>query len=316
MVATRTARRHNTPLLALWRREDARAAVADFLPTETIALVAMVAKPLREAQSRLLITAIRRRGKTTVPNPPTTRALLDALLVGEPKHFCEDWERAFLPHCQVCDVEEQLARDSSVEQSPDGGYFLELNGSSNSHRGFALSLPARNLLVKRLRVSMRYVECFPDQHDHHRGAVGYVMLCGPDAPTHPYAGHSAIDDFMGGPRFSLRENGQVSLKWLEYGPEDTGNQDHVLVEGTEPNTTYLVDATFQHESVTSCLGTVDISVNGQTVAEGIPVVYNPLSSIQLYNWSQGISQIGEIDVWYEKAAPNQVWEDRPELGDW
>ena len=314
MVATRTARRRATPLLALWRREDARAAVVDFLPTESVAVLAMVAKPLREAQSCLLTTAIRRRGKTTVPNPPTTRALLDALTIGEPKHFCEDWERAFLPHCQVCDVEEQLARDSSVEQSPDGGYFLELNGSSNSHRGYALSLRARNLLVKRLRVSMSYVECL--RVPHGSGAVGYVMLCGPDAPTHPYAGHSAIDDFMGGLRFSLRENEQVSLKWLEYGPEDTGNQDHVLVEGTEPNTTYLVHATFNHESVTSCLGTVDISVNGQTVAEGIPVVYNPLSSIQLYNWSQGISQIGEIDVWYEKAAPNQVWEDRPELGDW
>ena len=236
--------------------------MVDFLPTESVAVLAMVAKPLREAQSCLLTTAIRRRGKTTVPNPPTTRALLDALTIGEPKHFCEDWERAFLPHCQVCDVEEQLARDSSVEQSPDGGYFLELNGSSNSHRGYALSLRARNLLVKRLRVSMSYVECFPDHH-HHRGAVGYVMLCGPDAPTHPYAGHSAIDDFMGGPRFSLRENGQVSLKWLEYGPEDTGNDDHVLVEGTEPNTTYLVDATFQDESLTSSLGTVDIGSRSQ-----------------------------------------------------
>ena len=313
MVATRTARRHNTPLLALWRRDEARAAVADFLPTESVAVFAMVAKPLREAQSRLLLTAIKRRGKT-LPSPPTTRACLDALLVGEPQHFCEDWERGFYEGCLVCDVEEQLARDSSVEQSPDGGYFLELNGSSNSHRGYALSLRARNLLVKRLRVSMSYVECL--RVPHGSGAVGYVMLCGPDAPTHPYAGHSAIDDFMGGVRFSLRENGQVSLKWLEYGPEDTGNQDHVLVEGTEPNTTYLVDATFQHESVTSCLGTVDISVNGQTVAEGIPVVYNPLASIQLYNWSQGISQIGEIDVWYEKAAPNQVWEDRTDLGDY
>ena len=312
MVATRSTRRRATPLLALWRRDDARAAVVDFLPTESVAVLAMVAKPLREAQSCLLTTAIRRRGKTTVPNPPTTRALLDALTIGEPKHFCEDWERAFLPHCQVCDVEEQLARDSSVEQSPDGGYFLELNGSSNSHRGYALSLRARNLLVKRLRVSMSYVECL--RVPHGSGAVGYVMLCGPDAPTHPYAGHSAIDDFMGGLRFSLRENEQVSLKWLQYNPEN--NQDHVLVEGTEPNTTYLVDATFQHESVTSCLGTVEISVNGQTVAEGIPVIYNPLSSIQLYNWSPGISQIGEIDVWYEKAAPNQVWEDRPELGDW
>ena len=312
MVATRSTRRRATPLLALWRRDDARAAVVDFLPTESVAVLAMVAKPLREAQSCLITTAIRRRGKTTVPNPPTTRALLDALTIGEQKHFCEDWERAFLPHCQVCDVEEQLARDSSVEQSPDGGYFLELNGSSNSHRGYALSLRARNLLVKRLRVSMSYVECFPDHH-HHRGAVGYVMLCGPDAPTHPYAGHSAIDDFMGGPRFSLRENGQVSLKWLEYGPEDTGNQDHVLVEGTEPNTTYLVDATFRHES-TSCFGTVDISVNGQTVAEGIPIVYSPLRSIALYNFGPGVSMIGGIEIWSERAAPNQVW--KSDLGDY
>ena len=314
MVATRSTRRRDTPLLVLWRRDDARAAVVDFLPTETIAELAVVAKPLREAQSCLLITAIRRRGKTTVPNPTTTRALLEALLVGEPHYFCETWERGMEQWRRVCYENSLLALRSSVEQSPDGGYFLELNGSSNSHRGYALSLRARNLLVKRLRVSMSYVECFPDQHDHHRGAVGYVMLCGPDAPTHPYAGHSAIDDFMGGLRFSLRENEQVSLKWLQYNPEN--NQDHVLVEGTEPNTTYLVDATFQHESVTSCLGTVDISVNGQTVAQGLPVAYRPLSSIQLYNWSQGISQIGEIDVWYEKAAPNQVWEDRPELGDW
>jgi len=286
--------------------------VIDFLPTRTIAVLAMVAKPLREAQSRLLITAIRRRGKTDIPSPPTTRACLDALLVGEPQLFCENWERGFLVGCLACDVEDQLARHSSVEQSPDGGYFLELNGSSHIHRGYALSLRARNLLVKRLRVSMSYVECL--RVPHGSGAVGYVMLCGPDAPTHPYAGHSAIDDFMGGLRFSLRENEQVSLKWLQYNPEN--NQDHVLVEGTEPNTTYLVDATFQHESVTSCLGTVDISVNGQTVAQGLPVEYSPLRSIQLYNWSRGTSQIGEIDVWYEKAAPNQVWVDRPDLGDW
>ena len=93
MVATRSTRRRATPLLVLWRRDDARAAVVDFLPTSTIAVLAIVAKPLREAQSRLLITAIRRRGKTAVPNPPTTRALLDALLVGEPQHLCEDWER-------------------------------------------------------------------------------------------------------------------------------------------------------------------------------------------------------------------------------
>ena len=310
MSAKSAAPARRSPLLALWSRDDPRTAVIDFLPTRTIAVLAMVAKPLREAQSRLLITAIRRRGKTDIPSPPTTRACLDALLVGEPQLFCENWERGFLVGCLACDVEDQLARHSSVEQSPDGGYFLELNGSSHIHRGYTLSLRARNLLVKRLRVSMSYVECL--RVPHGSGAVGYVMLCGPDAPTHPYAGHSAIDDFMGGLRFSLRENEQVSLKWLQYNPEN--NQDHVLVEGTEPNTTYLVDATFQHESVTSCLGTVDISVNGQTVAEGIPIVYSPLRSIHLYNYGPAISMIGGIEIWSERAAPNQVW--KSDLGDY
>ena len=58
-----------TPLLALWRHEDARAAVVDFLPTSTIAVLAMIAKPMREAKSCLLLTAIKRRGKTV----PTLR---------------------------------------------------------------------------------------------------------------------------------------------------------------------------------------------------------------------------------------------------
>ena len=308
MVATRTARRHNTPLLALWRREDARAAVADFLPTETIALVAMVAKPLREAQSRLLITAIRRRGKTAVPNPPTTRALLDALLVGEPHYFCETWERGYSPQWRlVCDEGTALARLSSVESSPDGGYFLEMQGFG-VHRGFVRSLQAPNLLVRRLRVTMSYTGI----HDPHR-SIGYVLLCGPLAPTHQGAGGDATDDFMGGPRFSSEGNGVVSLVWLEY-VHDGDNEARMLLEGVTPNTRYVVDATFNHESVTSCSGTVDISVNGQMVAEGISIVYSPLRSIALYNFGPGVSMIGGIEIWSERAAPNQVW--KSDLGDY
>ena len=82
----------------------------------------------------------------------------------------------------------------------------------------------------------------------------------------------------------------------------------MLVEDVPPNTPYIVDATFNHESVTSCLGTVDITVNGQTGVR-VPVVYNPLSSIHLYNFSPGIARIGDIEIWSKKAAPNQVWRD-------
>ena len=308
MVATRTARRHNTPLLALWRREDARAAVVDFLPTESVAVLAMVAKPLREAQSCLLTTAIKRRGKTAVPNPPTTRALLDALLVGEPHYFCETWERGYSPQWRlVCDERTALARLSSVERSPDGGYFLEMQGPGTVHRGFVRSLQAPNLLVRRLRVTMSYTGI----HDPHR-SIGYVLLCGPLAPTHQGAGGDATDDFMGGPRFSSEGNGVVSLVWLEY-VHDGDNEARMLLEGVTPNTRYVVEAVFRHES-TSCLGTVGVSVNGQTVAEGISIVYSPLRSIALYNFGPGVSMIGGIEIWSERAAPNQVW--KSDLGDY
>ena len=86
MSANSAAPGRPSPLLALWSRDDVRAAIVDFLPTRTIATLPFVAKPLREVQSRLLITATTRRGKT-VPNPPTARACLDALLVGEPHYF-------------------------------------------------------------------------------------------------------------------------------------------------------------------------------------------------------------------------------------
>ena len=85
------------------------------------------------------------------------------------------------------------------------------------------------------------------------------MLCGPGAE-----GAVALDDFMGGPRFGVGENDQIKLKWLQY-VHHGDNADRNLVEGATPNTRYVVEAVFQHESVTSCFGTVDISVNGQRV---------------------------------------------------
>ena len=306
MSAKSAAPARRSPLLALWSRDDPRTAVNDFLPTKTIAVLPIVAKPLRDAQSRLLITAIRRRGKTDIPSPPTTQALLDALVIGEPHYFGEKWEHGYSPQWRlVCDEGTALARLSSVESSPDGGYFLEMQGPGTVHRGFVRSLQAPNLLVRRLRVTMSYSELLENYDPHNDdnepgGAVGYVMLCGPGAS------YSALSDFLGGPRFTSEGDGVVSLAWLHY-VRGGDNEDHMLVEGVTPNTRYVVDATFNHESVTDPSGTVDISVNGQTVAGGIPVVYSPLSSIHLYNWSCGRSGIGDIEIWSERAALAQTW---------
>ena len=299
MSANSAVHARRSPLLALWSREDPRTAVIDFLPTSTIAVLAVVAKPLRDAQSRLLLTAIKRRGKTAVPNS-TTRALLDTLVIGEPHYFGEKWERGYSPQWYRASAAKlPLYRYSSVKECPDGGYFFELSGLIySSHKGFSRSLRAKNLLVTRFRVTMSYENLVVGPGC----AVGYVMLCG----RHTYGIGGALGDFMGGPMFS-RGNGIVSLTWLQY-VQDGDNVDRMLLEGVRPNEPYYVDATFQHESVTSCFGTVDISVDGQTVAQGLRVVYNPLSSIHLYNIGNGTARIGGIEIWSEKAAPDQVWE--------
>ena len=296
-----------TPLLALLRHEDARAAVVDFLSTRTIAVLPTVAKPLREAQSRLIHTAIKRRGKT-LPNPPTTRACLDTLIVGETHYFCEKWERGLEEWRWINNY--RTADDATVEPFHGVGSCLEINGAMN-HRGFARPVRARNLLVTRYRVAMSCVEC---SLEHTAGgvAVGYALLCGPRASTSPQQlGYDATSDFIGGPKFRLSptEHGVISLIWFYLTRRGPATQ--MLVEDVAPNTPYIVDATFNHESVTSCLGTVDISVNGQTVARGLPVVFNPLSSIHLYNYSRGRARIGEIEIWSERAAPNQVWKNGP-----
>jgi hypothetical protein len=292
-----------TPLLALWRHEDARAAVVDFLPTSTIAVLAMIAKPMREAKSCLLLTAIKRRGKT-VPNPPTTRACFDTLLVGEPRYFCETWERGLEDWLNI-----EFARTSTavVKHPFQGeGLCLEINGAM-SHRGFVRPLRAQNLLVTRYRVTISYVQCSVE-HMNGGASVAYAILSGPGAPTSLDDHDTAIDDIIAGPRFRLNDHGTISLVWF-YRIEDC-NDMHTLVEVVEPDTPYIVDATFNHESVNSCFGTTDVSItfNGNMwTAGGLPVMFNPLSSIHLFNWSPGISQIGRIEIWSERAAPSQVW---------
>ena len=294
MAAKGTAIQHRAPFVSLWSRDDVRTAVVDFLPTKTVAVLPLVAQPLRAAQTPLLVTAIRRRGKTAVPSPQTTRALLDSLLVGEPQYFCEKWERG------LEQWEEEAPRDYTV-------YFSQWSAQSNrylrlirdnvtvdaphleglgSHLGLARRIHGDNLLVTRFRLTMSCEECGDE------GAVGYAMLCGPPPSC------------MIGPRFETQLNDEggypLKLVWLDN-PYDTS----VLVEDPSPQISYRIDARFHHD-VTG-YSRVDISVNGRLVIEGQSFACRPFEKLHLYNFSRGTSHIGPIEVWYEKAAPNQAW---------
>ena len=301
MAAKSTATQHRAPFVSLWSRDDVRTAVVDFLPTKAVAVLPLVAQPLRAAQTPLLVTAIRRRGKTTVPNPPTTRALLDSLLVGEPQYFCEKWERGL----------EQWSEDSpdaytvNVFPSHEGGFVRldrDLEDDLGGHeKALTHHFRGENLLVTRLRVKLCFVDC------EQEGAAGYASLCGPDVQSGDDEDVAQWDDFMAGPMFNNDEGNAFSLMWLAG---KRGNS-RILIDAVTAETFYEVDALVHHESVTSGVGKVDILVNGLLVARDMEFFYRPLSSLHLYNYSTSTSKIGEIEVWYEKAAPNQVWSTGP-----
>ena len=301
MSASSAAPGRRAPLLALWSRDDVRAAVVDFLPTSTIATLPFVAKPLREVQSRLLVTATTRRGKT-VPNPPTTRALLDALLVGEPKHFCEDWERGLEAWYRLGGTTGAIAASRLVLSGGSGGRHI---GFARPVRGPLRRL--RNMLVTRFRVEMSYSSCPAGSH------VGCVRLCGPYSPASPsdllwspaYMPASATKDSMCGLTF----RGGLARNYLFF--ENGLGNDVVIVEGATPNTKYTVDVIFRYQSVTSGRCAVDVSVDGRGVIQDMmSVEVRPLSSVQLYNITAGTSRIGNIDIWYERARPDQSWNEQ------
>ncbi len=153
------------------------------------------------------------------------------------------------------------------------------------------------MLVTRFRVEMSYFVCPAGAE------VGCVFLCGPNSPADPGyldEDEDAISDLL----CALTFKGTFDRNYLII-VSNFGSQ-RVIVDGAMPNTKYTVDVIFRHESVTSGVCVVDISVNGQG-AEEMPVEVRPLSSIHLYNLHAGTSRIGNIDIWYERARPDQSW---------
>ena len=136
------------------------------------------------------------------------------------------------------------------------------------------------------------------------GEVGCVVLCGPNSPTDPSdldEDIHALSDLMCALSF-LRTQTRHYLYFM-----NTFGESREIVARATPNTKYTVDVIFRHESVTSGRCAVDVSVNGRRVIQDMTVEVRPLSSIQLYNITAGTSRIGNIDIWYERARPDQSW---------
>ena len=157
------------------------------------------------------------------------------------------------------------------------------------------------MLVTRFRVEVSCSLCPVG------GEVGCVILCGPNSPADPSdldEDADALSDLMCALSFTRRTQGRHNLLFI-----NTFGSERVIVAGATPNTKYTVDVIFRYhnESVTSGQCAVDVSVNGRGVIQEVPLEVRPLSSIQLYNVTAGTSRIGNIDIWYERARPDQSW---------
>ena len=287
-------------LATLWTRDDVTDSVVDFLPTKSIAVLPIVAKPLRAAQQRVLLTAVRRRGKT-VPSPPTTRAFLDTLCIGEPRYFKEDWEGG-LEQWSEKGGHGNTMTEYTVKPFRGGGQCLEIFkdiSSVDMHRGLITrtNKTRHDLVVTRFRVTLSYTEIVLfDGSDSDSppadGAVGYVILGNKDDSSH----FSDID-FWCGPRIDRGELGS-SLMW--FSSEQGGTRR--LCTAT-PNTLYTVDAVFTLDPTTD-RDSVSVSVNGQLIVPGLISPPNRrLVFAHVYNYSPGTSEIGRIEVWSKVAAP-------------
>ena len=297
------------PLLALWAREDVVDTVVEFLPSTSIACLPGVAKPLRAAHPRLVFAAARRRGKVAA----LARACYATLAVGERFHFREDWKLG-MGQWRWSD-EVVFAETSASVIETHGNTCLRLVRTQGVvHRGLLRPFKRdANLLVTRLRVKMSLVAT-----TGHFGAVGYAMLCGPEAAP------DATDDFMGGPKFGRNEDGTPTLLWLRV--TRSGNfTSTVLVDGIVPNLEYTIDARIRRahpeQGTNGPMGIVDIWVswhgtsgirtNATATAGGICTSlsfnHRPLSSIHLYNYSPGTVNFGDVEVWCKAAPANQRW---------
>ena len=301
-IDAKRTRSGKPPLLALWAREDVVDTVVEFLPSTSIACLPGVAKPLRAAHPRLVFAAARRRGKAAA----LARACYATLAVGETYHFREDWKLG-MGQWRWSD-EVVFAETSASVIETHGNTCLRLVRTQGVvHRGLLRPFKRdANLLVTRLRVKMSLVAT-----TGHFGAVGYAMLCGPEAAP------DATDDFMGGPKFGRNENGTPTLLWLRV--TRSGNfTSTVLVDGIVPNLEYTIDARIRRahpeQGTNATMGIVDIWVNWHGTSgnafnhrRGLSFNHRPLSSIHLYNYSPGTVNFGDVEVWCKAAPANQRW---------
>ena len=285
-------------LLELWTRADLADAVVDFLPAKAIACLSVVAKPLRDAQARVVHAAARRRDRSEA----VTRATFQALEAGEVSHFRESWNdgrarwnfrdvlgRPF-PNLGVWGFEQGHGYDFGIvelENTPPRLLIARHGEIVTFRRGLTcqFSEVGRRLVRFRVEVSVDASTMDPNFFE-----VGCAAITGARAEQ-MWSGHG---DFGTGICF-VKEYGPtgVCLKWFNDSVHET------LVQGVTDEV-YTVDASFIYCAYPMV---ARVSVNGGNPVY-LPCHIPPVNFVHLYSQDSNIiARYGNIDVWHEPATP-------------
>ena len=266
-------------------RADLADAVVDFLPAKAIAGLSVVAKPLREAQARVVHAAARRRNRSEA----VTRAAFQALEAGEVSHFRETWNDG-RARWTFLGVGSYFTRMVESENAPPR---LELccEVLHNVRQGLTCQFSEVGRRLVRFRVQV-FMETTLATLYERPFEVGCVAITGSKAAQL----WSGYDDFGTGICIAKEPYpAPVSLKWFNNSVYET------LVEEITLDEVYTVDASFFYLANPREV-VAEVSVNG-----GSPVYLQcdiePVNFVHLCSQDDNLTaQYGDIDVWYEPAT--------------
>ena len=272
--------------------------------------ISVVAKPLREAQARVVHAAARRRNRSEA----VTRATFQALEAGESSHFRETWSDGRArwnfygalglpcPNLGAWGFEQGHGYDFGIverELTPPR-LLIARHEPVDVRRGLTCQFSEVGRRVVRFRVQVSVDASFMNPYPRNF-EVGCAAITGSQcAQIWSGYGHFGTGNgicFVKDDPEGYRGTG-VSLKWFS-------DSDYFTLVQDVTEALYTVDASFlyyKYDGNAKPLAMTRVSVNGGNPVL-LPCHISPVNFVHLYSQDRGMVRYGEIDVWYEPATP-------------
>ena len=294
---------YRPPLLSLWARNDIADSVVAFLPGTNLSKLPEISKAFRAAQPLVLFTAARRLKVLDRAQDAFLGVLRE--VTPDRRWFRERWAEGL-------DTDRWRCATGTLRSYPHDGLRadivgsptrLRLRGCNGDHVGlthqFSRSSSGRSLAVKKFRCQVT----FPGGAAS--GALGYVWLCRNTASGEAIGG---IYGCYRGDDIEVQEiepeDRVGTLKWISTQRGDHGEWENMSMElcTVTPGVWYEVTASFSGKNANGLVtATVTVTPRGQppSATHSIRCLADHLDRIEIYNFHNGESHIGDVEVGYE-----------------